>query len=138
MDIEKAKALLMQDYTCVLVKGDEIKTSKKSGIAPMLDFISEGENLEGFSVADKIVGKAAAMLFYKAGVVEVFAQLLSKSGEEYLKSKGIKYSYDKFTDVIINRTGDDICPMEKTVKDINDENEAYLALLETRKKLMGV
>jgi len=131
MDIEKAKELLTTGYTCVLVKGTSIKTSKANGIAPMLCFIDNNEDLEGYSAADKIVGKAAAMLFTKAKVAEVYAEVLSKSGEAYLKQAGIKYSYKTLTDTIINRMGTDICPMEKTVKDIDDIEEAYRALQET-------
>ena len=40
-------------------------------------------------------------------------------------------------DYIINRKGDDMCPMEKTVVNINDLNEAYEAL-NNKLKSMGI
>ena len=61
-DIERAKALLQtEDCSCVLVKGDIIYTSRKAGIAPLVEFLSSGAGLNGFSAADKIVGKAAVL-----------------------------------------------------------------------------
>ncbi len=127
-DLIKAKQLLAENLTCVLVKGDEVITSTKSGIAPVLGLIEEGVNLEGFSVADKIVGKAAAMLFVKAKIKSVFAQVLSEEGEKFLKSNGIDVEFDKKVQFIINRAGNGICPMEATVKDVDDFEEGFLAL----------
>lgn len=65
-DLEKAKSLLKNNITCVLVKDDNVLSSTKTGIAPVMELIENNVNLEGYSVADKIVGKAVAMLFCKA------------------------------------------------------------------------
>ncbi|MBQ9481796.1 MAG: DUF1893 domain-containing protein, partial [Clostridia bacterium] len=61
-DISRAKKLLADSITCALVKGEEVYLSERSGIAPMMGFIGSEIDLAGFSAADKIVGKAAAML----------------------------------------------------------------------------
>lgn len=127
-DIEKAKEKLAKDTTCVLVKEDKIILSKDKGIAPILKFINAGENLENFSLADRIVGKAVAMLVVYSKIREVYAEVLSEKGEEVLKKHNIKYSYKTLTEKIINRKGDDICPMEKTVSKIYDATLAYHAL----------
>lgn len=129
-DVLKAKELLKDEKTLVFVKDDKIFDSTLSGVKPLIGFLSDGVDLNGFSLADKIVGKAQAMLAVKAGIVEVYAKIMSKAGEEILKKYNIPYSYDTLVDEIINRKGDDICPMEKTVKDINDLDEAYKALKE--------
>lgn len=92
-------------------------------------------SLEGFFVADKIVGKAAAMLFVKLKVKELYAEVLSESGEKTLKKYKIQYNFNIKTDKIINRTGEDICPMEKCVKDIDDIEQAYQALKNQLEKL---
>ena len=128
-DIEIAKQYLKDDNTCVLIKGEKSYISQKSGIAPMLDFIAKGVDLEGFSVADKIVGKAAAMLFKKAKIKEVYAETVSKAGLEYLEQNGIKVSYGLCVDVIINRQNTGMCPMEQTVLNIEDFEEGYRALV---------
>ncbi len=124
-DITKAKTILESGYTCVLVKGKMSLTSKRNGIVPMVKFLNDGIGLEGFSVADKIVGKAVAMLFVLAKVKEVYAEVLSKTAISVLEANGISYSYKILTDNIINRQGTGLCPMEETVKDIFDCKQAY-------------
>ncbi len=129
-DIEKAKFLLTgSNYTCVLCRGDETLTSSKPGISPMLDFIGSGKNLVGFSAADKVVGKAAALLFVLSGIVEVWADVMSDGAAAVLDAHKIKYDFAARTTHIENRRGDDICPMEKTVAEIDDPREAHAALV---------
>lgn len=128
-DIEKAKKLLSGgNFTCVLCKGDTSYTSTGKGVSPMLTFLENGTELRGFSAADKIVGKAAAMLFVCAGVTEVFAEVMSKAAVNYLNERGITCSYGVLTDKIINRKGDGLCPMELAVIDIEDEKLGFSAI----------
>ena len=122
------KELLTGKTTCVLKKGDIILTSEYSGIRPMLEWLGEGRDLEGYAVADKIVGKAAAMLFVKAGLSSVYAEVLSIPGKNYLEARGIPVAYGTLTERIINRDGNGLCPMEQTVLNIDDAEEGYLAL----------
>lgn len=138
-DILKAKELLYEgDFTCVLCNNDIVYVSKEKGISPMLDFIMDGVELVGFSAADKVVGKAAAMLFAKAGVREVYGEVMSKEGIAFLESHDIAYSYQVLAENIINRKGDGICPMENEVENINDTNIAYDLLIKKRNELRGV
>lgn len=128
-DIEKAKKLLLDGkFTCVLCKGDTTYTSMGKGVSPMLTFLENGTELRGFSAADKIIGKAAAMLFVCAGVTEVFAEVMSGGAEDYLKAHGISYSYGALTEKIINRKGDGLCPMELAVAEIDDEKLGFSAI----------
>ena len=79
-DLEHAKRLLnSSSHTCVLCKGEVIHVSDRTGIAPMMDFLDHETDLVGFSAADRIVGKAAALLFALAGVREIYAEVLSES-----------------------------------------------------------
>lgn len=134
-DSEHAKELLSGGCTCALCKGSTVYTSDSSGIAPMLELIEARTDLIGFSAADKIVGKAAAMLFVLAKVSEVYAPVMSRAAAEMLSSHGIAYSCDSFTDRIINRRGDDICPMEKAVADTDDPIAGYAAITAAKKRL---
>lgn len=127
-DIEKAKELLLEPKTLVLVKGDTTYTSELNGIKPLINFISDGYDLKDFSMADKIIGKAQSMLAVKANIKEVYAKVLSISAKTILEKYNIPYTYDVLTEKIINRTKDDICPMEKAVKGIDDIEEAYKIL----------
>ncbi len=137
-NLEKAKGLLKESkYTCVLCLEDTVYTSVEKGVSPMLGFINSGVDLKGFSAADKIVGKAVAMLFAFAGVTEIYADVISRSAMEFLDSSEISYSYKIVADSIINRKGDGICPMEQAVADISDKNEAYETIKLTLRKLRG-
>ena len=122
------KELLENNYSLVCSNGYK---SLDSGIKPIITKLNEDLwYFKGEEVADKIIGKAAAMLFVLSGVKKVNAVVMSKGGQAILEKYHIEYSYQTLCDSIINRKGDDICPMEKTVKDIDDLNEAYLALKE--------
>ncbi|MBN2040346.1 MAG: DUF1893 domain-containing protein [Spirochaetes bacterium] len=135
-DLEKAVNLLKtENYTCVLVKKDSTYTSIKDGISPVIDFIDSGIDLKGYSAADKIVGKAAAMLFVLTGVKEVFGSVMSTKAESILSQYGIEYSNDILAEYIINRQGTGPCPMEKAVKDIDDPASALKAVRQTLKEL---
>ena len=127
-DVLKAKELLIDDKTLVFVKGNDIVDSTLSGIKPLINFLNEGKDLSGYSLADKIVGKAQAMLAVRAGIAEIYTKVLSEAGKEVLDKYNIPYTYDVLTEQIINRKGTDICPMEKVVQNIDDIEEAYLAL----------
>ena len=128
--------LLKDDVTLVLKRNGEIYTSAYSGIRPVLQFLSEGL-LEDAEVADKVVGKASAMLMVKGKVSAVYAALISEAGMEILEHYGIPYRYGKKVPYIVNRDGTDMCPMEKTVKDIEDLEEAETALRKKVAELMG-
>lgn len=138
-NLEKAKMLLKDgDFTCVLCSGDVVYSSHKSGIVPMLDFIGDGIDLKGFSVADKIVGKAVAMLFAYAGISEAYAEVMSVSAVKYLESHGIMCSYSTLTEAIINRQGNGLCPMEQTVSTIEKPTEALCAIKNKLTELRGI
>lgn len=112
-------------------------TSESAGIRPMLDWIGKKTDLRGFEAADRIVGKAAAMLFVYAGVKKVYAEVLSRPGRRYLEENGVSVCWGTLTERIVNRRGDGLCPMEETVLDIADASEAYLALKAKAEELAG-
>lgn len=135
-DMEHAKTLLLKDdHTCVLCKGDAVHISDKNGIAPMVGFLTEGTDLKGFSAADIVVGKAAALLFALAGVKEIYAHVLSERAIPVLERFGIAYTYGELTPMIVNREGTGSCPMEQTVEHIEDPAKALPALQATVARL---
>ena len=126
-DIEIAIKNLNGHSIC-LCRSGRFFTDDSRGISPMMRFIDENKDLCGYSVADVIVGKAAAILFFKAGISAVHGKVMSESGKAYLESHSIPCTYDILTKRIINRHGTDICPMEKTVAEIDDAEIGYIAL----------
>ncbi|MGN0814635.1 MAG: DUF1893 domain-containing protein [Candidatus Coproplasma sp.] len=123
-DLQTAKTNLI-GHTICLCKDGKCIFSEKRGISPIMGFIGEGVDLSGYSVADVVVGKAAALLFVKCGIKSVFAKTLSENGKKTLERYGVAYEYETLTPNIINRTGTDICPMEKAVSATDDAEEAY-------------
>ena len=126
-DIENAKKNLNGHSIC-LCCGSDIIVDDGRGISPMIRFIKEGRDLAGYSAADIIVGKAAALLFLKAGVKEVYGRVMSASAREILLKNFVHCEYEMLTERIINRVGTDICPMEKTVENIDSPDRAFEAL----------
>lgn len=126
-DLENAVRHLPGHALC-LCKGTVLRTEDGRGISPMMRLLAEGCDLTGFSAADLIVGKAAAMLFVRAGIVAVSGETMSASAKEYLEARGIPCRYGTLTERIINRQGTGLCPMEQTVLALDDPDEAYAAL----------
>lgn len=124
-NLERAKNLLSGNKTCALVCGKTELTSESMGISPMMNFLAEKMDLKGFSVADRIVGKAAAYLFLYAGIVEVFAKVISQPALQLLKENGVRVEYETLTENIINRAGTGLCPMEQAVLSVTTPDEAY-------------
>ena len=125
-----AKALLSDEVRCAIISGQKTFTSGKKGVAPLIELIDSGDDYNGCIAADRIVGKAAALLYVKLGAVEVYAEVLSKAAIGVLESNGIKFSYNSIVEFIHNRQGDGMCPMEMTVTDISDPDTAVIALKE--------
>ena len=66
--------------------------------------------MRGGYAADRIVGKAAALLYVMMGVKGVFAEVLSESALAVLNKHGVHAEYSVLTPNIINRAGDGLCP----------------------------
>lgn len=88
-DIEHAKQLLTgEGYTCVICRGDDMHTSEKRGVVPLIELLDSRIDVRGYSAADKAVGKAAAMLFILLGVGEIYAVVMSRSAKRFLTGTG--------------------------------------------------
>ena len=128
-DLSKAKQHLTEGgYTCVLCRGDRVHTATARGVRPLLDWLDSGLDLEGFSAADKVVGRATAFLYVLLGVREVHALVMSTPAREALEANGIAATCDREVPGIINRRGDGPCPFEEAVLGITDPREALTAI----------
>ena len=132
-DLLNARRILQEGgYSCVLCRGDELHTSQARGVRPLVQWLTFGPDLTGFSAADKVVGKATAYLYCLLKVKAVHALVMSGAAAEVLRKNGIVVTQDKLVDNIINRTGDGICPFEAAVWDIHTPADALPAI---RKKM---
>ncbi len=104
----------------------ELRTFSRRGVADLFNLVAdEPDFLRGASVADRVIGRGAALLLVKGGAREVYAQVISSGALEVLRSVGIETSFGKEVPNIINRTGTDICPVEKLTASTSSPDEAY-------------
>jgi len=107
----------------------KLYTESGSSVRPLFRIWSEHhDDLAGACVADKVIGKAAAVLLAEAKVAEVFGFLMSESGLAALKSHGVKASCGQLVPRIDNRSETDMCPSEKAVEDCGDLNGCVVKL----------
>lgn len=130
-DLERARQILEQDgCTCVLCRGEEVIRCHQRGVAPLLEMLDSRGTAEGFSAADKVVGKAAAMLYARLKVAAIYAEIISMPALETLRKYGIPVEYVQPVEAIRNRTDTGNCPMETTVLGLEDPAQAELAIRE--------
>lgn len=127
-DLELAKRkLISEELSLVIVKNQKILfETKKQGISGFLNAIEIlNQNLVKSSIADKIVGVAAAMLCVYSDVSAVFAQTISEGGIKVLEKNNIIYQFEKNVSFILNRNKTDFCPFEKKAISCINPREAY-------------
>ena len=131
MNINDLKDILFKEnHTLVIYKNNaSVITSNDRGVNSLIKLIEEDKSqLSGSLIADKVIGKAAALLMIYAGVKEIYAPIISKPALQTLLKHNVKVYYDKEVERIINRKGDGLCPMETLCLDIEKPDEAYLLL----------
>ena len=129
--LDKAKKLMNEGgYTCVIMDGPIIlSASRLRGVAPLVEFIKSHTGRGGFVIADKVIGKAAALLCVKAHIVMVFAEVLSTSAKEVLSEHGIEYDFGTEVPHIMNRADTGLCPMEQLSEGVDDPHLMFDKIL---------
>lgn len=122
--------LLKENHTIVICKSDaSVIVSNDRGIVPLMQLLVEDKKqLQNSIIADKVIGKAAALLMVYAGVKEVYTPVISSPALEVFKNHNIRISYDNEVDRIVNRKGDGLCPMESLCLEINEPDSAFETL----------
>lgn len=135
-NLDKAKEML-KDNSLALVKNEKVYLSVLKGVKPLLDFLKNNVDLEGFSLADKVIGKGVAFLILKAKIKNVYTKIISKPALDLLIKNDIEVYYDLLVENIINRTKTDLCPIEKVVLEVNDVDIAYQKIINKLIELGG-
>lgn len=135
-NLDKAKEML-KDHSLALVKNEKVYLSDLKGVKPLLDFLKNNVDLEGFSLADKVIGKGVAFLILKAKIKNVYTKIISKPALDLLIKNDIEVYYDLLVENIINRTKTDLCPIEKVVLEVNDVDIAYQKIINKLIELGG-
>ena len=118
-----------ENAACAVCRNGQVRVSHLTGIRPLLAWLGEDANaLRDGAAADKIVGRAAALLFLYGGVRAVYAAVISEGALALLEENGVQVAYGRCVPYIINREKTGLCPMEQRVRDIQDPAAAYEAL----------
>ena len=131
MNIEDLKNILLKEnHTIVIYKNDaSVYTSNDRGVAPLMKLLKENKaQLKDAMIADKVVGKAAALLMAYGKVKEVYTPTISTPALKVFKNHNIEIHYDKEVGRIINRKGDGLCPMETLCLNIENPEDAFVAI----------
>jgi hypothetical protein len=120
----------------MIYKADKLVfESQSKGIRPYLEAInSVKEGLNGTTVVDKIVGRAAALLIVYIEAEKVFASVLSRPGKEVLDQHGFNVVFSNLVDQIKLKDGRIFCPFERMVQGISDPRIAYVEILKKMKE----
>ncbi len=109
-----ARFVKSSDTFRVYYKGKLVFKSKEDRLIPLLEYIDTFvPQVQGVVIFDRIVGNAAALLLKKAFCLEIYSPLGSEIAARTLSELGIKYHFSCTVPYIVNKAGDDICPMEK-------------------------
>jgi len=104
----------------------ETRIFSRRGVADLFELLeSEPEFLRGAEMADKVVGRGAALLLVKGKVRAIFAQVISSGALDVLRKAGIAVEYEAETPAILNRNGDSQCPVEQLTASTDNAEEAF-------------
>jgi hypothetical protein len=134
-DLELARSKLDDDdLTLVIVKGGRVLFETGSrGISGFLCAVeSLGDGLEGSSVADKVVGKAVALLCVYCRVIAVSASVFSERASRVLKESGVHVEWGSLVESVLDRDKEGLCPFEEAVAGVVSPLEAYRRLRSLR------
>ncbi|MCL4459450.1 MAG: DUF1893 domain-containing protein [Chloroflexi bacterium] len=115
-DLALARDRLHRDKVNLVVVKDSclLASSAEGGVRPLVQMVLQlGEEMQGAAVADKVVGRAAALLCCYAGVSAVYTPLASESARQELRAADIQIVADQIVAHILNRSGDGPCPFER-------------------------
>jgi hypothetical protein len=139
-DLEIAKTELYEEnLTLAIVKNGELLYSTKSHrISGFLEAIEKcGGKLEGASLADKVAGKAIALLCAYAKIKEVFAAVMSRTAQVVFKKHKINYHWNELVENILDLNKAGMCPFEKAAAEVADPAKAFKVFKGLRESLMA-
>jgi hypothetical protein len=130
-DLEIARIRLKEgNLSLVIAKNGKIIFETRShGLRGFLQAINLlDKELAESSVADRIMGRAAALLSVYSHISAVFAVTISKEGIKVLEDNNIPYQFESCVPKILNSKGDDMCPFEKLTITLTNPAKAYSKL----------
>ena len=96
-------------HTAVACREGVFYTADERGVRPLLAWLDGGVDLSGGVAADRVVGRAAALLYVLLGVRAVWAGILSRPAQEVFEQNGIEADCGVLVDAIRDRAGTGFC-----------------------------
>jgi iron complex outermembrane receptor protein/vitamin B12 transporter len=130
-DLEIAKKRLTENHLSFSIVKEEkiIFESGSNGLKDLFEAVNKlGTSLINASIADQIVGKAAASLFVYSRANFVFAVTISEKGLKLLEQNHVSTEYLNIVPNVLNKERADLCPFEKMVLNCRDAKEAFSVL----------
>ncbi|MGB9756677.1 MAG: DUF1893 domain-containing protein, partial [Candidatus Bathyarchaeales archaeon] len=128
-DLILAKKRLLKEKILTLAiakNGKIIFETSSHGISGFLEAVEKlGDMLNGASVADKVVGKAIALLCVYKSVKMVYAVTLSREAKAFFEEHEVYHEWEKLVENILDFKKVGVCPFEKLATEISNPNEAY-------------
>jgi hypothetical protein len=121
-----------RNLNLLIIKNNKtLVESRKEGMRPLLEAVERygRSGLRDSVLVDKIVGKAAALLMVYLKPKEVYCGTLSTRAEAVLQRHNVAYHSENIIPEILCETGDDICPFEKTVLEIETALNGYRRIM---------
>lgn len=117
------------NYSCVIEKKGEIRTFSQRGIADLYNLLTtDADFMKGASVADKVIGKAAASLLIIGEIEEIYADMISEAAIDILATRNIKLSYANKVPYIQNRDQTGWCPLESLTKEKDSLDDIFISI----------
>jgi len=120
-DLQLAKKYLEdEELTLCIVKDQEViyKSTEKGIYSLYMIITTMAEKVNGASLADKTIGKAAAMICKKLGIQSIYSYLVSNSAIDIFGEEHITFT--KSVPMIMNREKNGSCPIEKIAYNTNN------------------
>jgi len=127
-DLEIAKTQLhRKELTLAIVKnGGVLFETHSHRISGFLGAIEKlGAILEGAAVADRVAGKAIALLCVYAKISNVYAEVLSEKAKAVFEENEIRHEWKELVKNVLDLNKSGVCPFEKAAADISDPKDAY-------------
>ena len=129
-ELEYVKGMLTAGgYHFLLCRGEVVYTGEGNTTAELLETVKLQEDWQDGYCAAEEFGKADALLCVLLGLSGVYASLMSKSALRVLEKHGIAYEYQTLTPHLLNEEKTGLIPTEQAVRDIDDPQEAFRALM---------
>ncbi|MDI3534455.1 MAG: hypothetical protein PWQ82_820 [Thermosediminibacterales bacterium] len=133
-DLIVAETTLKNNHnlSLVVVKNKKVISTKTGrGVKPLMETLEElGSDLNGASIADKVVGRGSAAVMATGQVSSLYTPVITRWALNFLKQKGVIVKHEKIVPNILNRKKTDLCPVEKLTSGLEEPSQILLKIKE--------